>query len=113
MIARVAAAALLILAFAGAAWAHQLTVFASVDGAEVVVEAKFSNGKRPVQGAVRVISGDETLLMTLPLEADGFARFPLDSVDHAGGLLIEVQTSGSHEGYWILTPADIANGLSQ
>lgn len=87
--------------------AHQLVVFASVDCEAVTVEAKFSNGKVTQQGDVRVLDGENNLLTTLQLESDGTVNVPLDSVDHSGGLLIEVDT-GSHDNYWIVTPEDIA-----
>ena len=87
--------------------AHQLVVFASVDCAAVTVEAKFSNGKVTQQGDVRVLDGENNLLRTLPLERDGTAAVALDTVDHSGGLVIEVST-GSHDNYWIVTPEDIA-----
>jgi nickel transport protein len=90
-----------------AAAAHQLVVFASVDCEMVTVEAKFSNGKVVQQGDVRVLDGDNAVLTTLRLQSDGTATVPLDSVDHSGGLVIEVDT-GSHDNYWILTPEDIA-----
>lgn len=89
------------------AGAHQLNVFASVDCEAVLVEAKFSNGKAPVEGEVRVLDGENTLLSTLKLTPDGTRLVPLDSVDHSGGLVIEVDT-GSHDDYWIVTPEDIA-----
>ena len=89
------------------AGAHQLVVFASVDCEAVTVEAKFSNGKVTQQGDVRVLDGANNLLTTLPLDSDGTAVVPLDSVDHAGGLVVEVDT-GSHDNYWIVTPEDIA-----
>lgn len=89
------------------AGAHQLNVFATVDCEAVVVEAKFSIGKRPVAGEVRVLDGRNALLATLALDADGTSRVPLDSVDHSGGLVIEVDV-GSHDDYWIVTPEDIA-----
>ena len=87
--------------------AHQLVVFASVDCEAVTVEAKFSNGRVTQQGDVRILDGQNTLLMTLELQSDGTAIVPLDSVDHSGGLVVEVDT-GSHENYWIVTPEDIA-----
>ena len=87
--------------------AHQLVIFASVDCEAVTVEAKFSNGRVTQQGDVRVLDGENNLLTTLQLESDGTALVPLDSVDHSGGLLIEVDT-GSHDNYWIVTPEDIA-----
>lgn len=90
-----------------AAAAHQLNVFASVDCEAVTVEAKFSNGRYASEGEVRLRGADDTLLTTLDLGADGTLRVPLDSVDHSGGLVIEVDT-GSHDDYWIVTPDDIA-----
>ena len=87
--------------------AHQLVVFASTDCEAVTVEAKFSNGRVAQQGEVRILDGDNTLLTTLELGEDGTAVIPLDSVDHSGGLVVEVDTGG-HDNYWILTPEDIA-----
>ena len=74
------------------AMAHQMVVFASVDCEAVTVEAKFSNGNAVQQADVRVLDG---------------VMVPRDSVDHSGGLVIEVDT-GSHDNYWIVTPEDIA-----
>ena len=102
--ALVASLALIVPATAGA---HQLNVFATVDCEAVTVEAKFSNGKVPVEGEVRVLDGESTLLTTFALESDGTSRVPLDRVDHSGGLVIEVDV-GSHDDYWIVTPEDIA-----
>ncbi len=90
-----------------AAAAHKLVVFASVDCEAVLVEAKFSNGRVAQQGEVRVLDGENALLTTIELGEDGTANVPLNSVDHSGGLVIEVDT-GSHDNYWIVTPEDIA-----
>lgn len=106
MIRATALACLCAVAPIGAA-AHQLTVFASVDCETVLIEAKFSNGNAVQLGDVRVLDGENTLLLTLPIEEDGTLSVPLDSVDHSGGLVIEVDT-GSHDNYWIVTPDDIA-----
>ena len=106
MIRAFALSSLVIASPIGAA-AHQLVVFASDDCEAVTVEAKFSNGKITQQGDVRVLDGENNLLTTLQLQSDGTALVPLDSVDHSGGLLIEVDT-GSHDNYWIVTPEDIA-----
>ena len=107
---RAAFALLLSLALAGPALAHRVNVFASVDGSEVVVEAKFSNGRSPTLGEVRVEDAGGALLATYPLGPDGTARFPLDRAAAAEGLSITVTTDDDHEGYWLLTPADIAGG---
>ncbi|MFK7746076.1 MAG: hypothetical protein AB8B47_13555 [Roseobacter sp.] len=90
-----------------AAAAHQLTVFASVDCKTVLVEAKFSNGNAVQKAEVRVLDGQNALLSTLPIGTDGTVAVPLDSLNHAQGLVIEVDT-GSHDNYWIVTPEDIA-----
>ncbi|MGR3466753.1 MAG: hypothetical protein ACU0CI_02665 [Shimia sp.] len=94
-------------------WAHGLNVFASVEGEEVVVEAKFSNGRAPVSGEVRVSDDAGELIETLELGEDGTLRFPLDPVHAATGLLIEVEASDGHDNYWILTPDDIARGQGE
>ena len=110
---RAALAAALALAVAGPAWAHRVNVFASVEdgaaGEEVVVEAKFSTGRIPALGEVVVEDAEGTVLATLPL-AEGAARFPLDREAAAGGLSITVRTDDDHEGYWLLTPADLGGG---
>lgn len=104
---RALAIASLVTAAPLSAAAHQLIVFASVDCEVVTVEAKFSNGNLAQEGEVRVLDGEDTLLATLTLDQSGQAVIPLDSVDHSGGLLIEVDT-GSHDNYWVVTPEDIA-----
>jgi nickel transport protein len=86
--------------------AHQLAVFAWVDGPEVVVEGKFSNGRRPTQGTIRVFDADERVIRELPLGPDGTVRFPLAGGED--GLMIRLETGEGHEGSWILTPADLA-----
>jgi len=91
--------------------AHQLNVFAFVEDGAVVVESKFSTGSIPVSGEVAVFDAENVLLMTLPLQKDGTARFPLDMAVADTGLVIEVTTSAGHDNYWILTPDDIARGL--
>lgn len=106
MIRAVALATLATVAPIGAA-AHQMIVFASVDCEAVTVEAKFSNGNVVQQADVRILDGENTLLITLPINENGTATIPVSSVDHSGGLVIEVDT-GSHDNYWIVTPEDIA-----
>ena len=106
MIRAVALATLATVAPIGAA-AHQMIVFASVDCEAVTVEAKFSNGNAVQQADVRILDGENTLLITLPINENGTTTIPLSSVDHSGGLVIEVDT-GSHDNYWIVTPEDIA-----
>lgn len=103
--------AIAMMGWASASMAHQLVVFAFVQDETVIVETKFSTGKIPLSGDVRVLDGENTLLLTVPLEKDGTARFPLDPEVSGDGLLIEVETGEGHDNYWILTPDDIARGV--
>lgn len=103
-------AAFAVAVSAAAATAHQLNVFAYVEDGSVIVESRFSNGNPPQVGEVRVLDAQNQPFMTLPLEADGTVRFPLDPSHADAGLLIEVSTGEGHDNYWILTPDDIARG---
>lgn len=102
------AAGLSLLTFAASA--HQLMVFAAVDGQEVVVETKFSNGKVPKTGTVTVYDGEDKVVGSHALSPDGTARFPLEHAE--SGLRIEVSTGEGHDNYWVLTPDDIAKASS-
>lgn len=93
---------------AGAAAAHDLRVFAWVDGDEVVVESRFADGAPPRTAVARVRDADGALILETPLGPDGIGRFALGA--HRDGLRIEVRTDGNHEDYWLLTPQDIAKG---
>ena len=107
---RAALAALLTLALAAPAFAHRVNVFASVEEGTVTVEAKFSTGRIPTRGEVRVEDASGETLATFPLGEGGVTRFPLADLPHEDGLAITVVTGDAHEGYWLLTPADIAAG---
>lgn len=105
---RMVLAALMALAPVAAS-AHQLNVFAYVEGAEVVVEAKFSSGRAPNAGQVVVFDAADVEVGRHDLAQDGTLRFALDPSAAAGGLRIEV-TAGGHSDYWLLTPQDIEAG---
>lgn len=105
--------ALAVIWWATTSVAHQLIVFAFVEDGTVIVETKFSTGKIPISGEVRVLDAENTLLLTLPLEEDGTVRFPLNADASTQGLSIEVETGEGHDNYWILTPDDIARGMEE
>lgn len=107
---RVVLAIVAVFALATSAMAHRLNVFAYVAEDTVIVEAKFSTGKIPVSGEVRILNAQSELVATLALNADGTVQFPLADGVGDGGLTIEVSTSEGHDDYWILTPDDIAKG---
>lgn len=104
----VAAAALMLAVAAGGApaLAHQLNVFAFVEGETVVVEVTFSNGRAARSGSVEVFDGNDVLVHRTSVGEDGTARFPL--VATGTGLRIEVDAGDGHQNYWVLTPQDIA-----
>lgn len=103
--------ALMLALGATGAQAHGLNVFAFVEEGEVVVEARYSSGRVPTTGTVRIYDGADMLVGTMTLSEDGTVRFPLTDAAQASGLRIEVDTGSGHEDYWLLTPADIAAGL--
>ena len=107
---RAALALVAVLAAAPAA-AHDLRVFAFVEGDTVNVEAKFSTGRLPVSGEIRVLDASETLIETHAIDPDGVTSFPLIEGARDTGLMIEVEVgTGGHSDYWLLTPEDIARG---
>lgn len=95
------------------AFAHDLRVFASVEGSVVTVETKFSSGRTPVAGEVRVLDGAGELLLTLPMGQGGVTTFELPNTGTNAGLMIEVAAGDGHEDYWLLTPEDIAAGKAK
>jgi nickel transport protein len=105
-----AVAICLALAAATPLAAHDLRVFASVAGDTVAVESKFSSGRVPTGGEVRVFDASDALVMTLPVGEGGVTRFALPDGAAETGLRIEVEAGDGHSDYWLLTPGDIAHG---
>ncbi|MFO6463488.1 hypothetical protein ACK8OR_03765 [Jannaschia sp. KMU-145] len=99
-----------LLALTGPALAHRVNVFASVEEDTVTVEARFSTGRIPVSGEVRIEDANGQTVATYPLGADGTMQFSLAGLPYEDGLAISVRTGDDHEGYWLLTPADITSG---
>jgi nickel transport protein len=87
------------------ALAHQLSVFAWVEGDTVKVEGNLSKGKHPKQGMVFVYDGSGRLLLQKQIQPDGTATFPLKNWET--GLKILLDIGHGHKSYWILTPFDI------
>lgn len=100
------AAALVWLALAGPLAAHELSVFAKSEGGDIAVSAKFSSGKVPVNGTVRVVDETDRVVATGQLDAQGRARIPRP--DTPGGLRVEIDLGNGHDGYWILTAEELA-----
>lgn len=95
----------LILMFAVPVTAHQLSVFAWVEGDTVMVQGSLPKGKHPKMGKVAVYDGKDQLLLETALQPDGTASFPLENWNT--GYRIVVDIGHGHHSYWILTPYDI------
>lgn len=106
---RIIAGLVMVLA-ANSVAAHDLRVFASVSGDTVVVEAKFSTGRVPKSGTIKLFDAKDALVGTLEVSPDGITRFPLPENVRDTGLRIDVEVGGGHSEYWLLTPDDIARG---
>ncbi len=90
-------AAALILALAGPADAHRLTVFAWVDGETVHVESQFGSGN-PVQGGeVTVTTPDGTVAVTGTTDTSGAFSF---KVPKRTDLTVTVSAGMGHQGEW-------------
>ncbi len=85
--------------------AHQLSVFAWVEGDNVKVQGKLPKGKHPKQGMVFVYDGNDRLLLQKKIQPDGTTTFPLKNWET--GLKILLDIGHGHQSYWILTPFDI------
>jgi len=102
-----------VFAFVGPGWldAHKLSVFAWVKDRKVVVEGKLGGGKRPKKGTVSVYNGKDQKLLEMQIQEDGTVSFPLPE-DHHSGLKVVLDIGEGHSSYWILTPYDIEQQLS-
>ena len=69
----------LIFIWATPVTAHQLSVFAWVEGETVMVEGRLPKGRHPQLGTVLVYDGKDRLLLTTKLRTDGTASFPLEN----------------------------------
>ncbi len=88
-----------------AVFAHQLSVFAYVEGETLVVEGTLAGKKRPKKGMVYVYDGEGKLIAKKEISPDGTAKLPLP--EYKTGLKIIMNVGERHESYWILTPLDI------
>ena len=87
------------------AFAHQLSVFAWVEGDKVMVQGSLPKGKHPKQGMIFVYDGNDKLLFQKQIQPDGTATFPLDNWETGFKILLDI--GQGHQSYWILTPFDI------
>jgi nickel transport protein len=96
--------AIAFLATATSARAHGLSVFAWIEGERVMVEGKFSGGKRPVDATVRVLDLDGRELLTGRTDDQGRWAF---APPQKTALKIVLEAGLGHRGEWTLRAADL------
>lgn len=97
-----------LLLTAGPASAHRVTIFAYVDGADIVTESAFSRSARVKQGLVEVfdaVTGDKVLEGRTG--DDGIFRFPAPETGRGHGLRIHINAGEGHQNDWIMDPAEL------
>jgi nickel transport protein len=99
-------AAALTLLFYGRALAHNVTVFAWVEGDTVHVESKFSGGRRPMDAPVEVYDGDGRLLLRGVTNENGEYSF---KVPQKTALKVVVLAGMGHRGEWSIPVSDLGS----
>jgi nickel transport protein len=95
---------LAILAAGAPTWGHGLSVFAWVEGERVLVESKFSGGKRPVNATVRVLAPDGRELLAGQTDDQGRWAFDLPQKT---ALKIVLEAGMGHQAEWTLRAEEV------
>jgi nickel transport protein len=96
--------ALLLLLFCGQALAHNVTVFAWVEGDTVHVESKFSGGRRPVAAPVEVYDTRGNLLLKGVTDEKGEFSFKVPKKTEMKVVLL---AGMGHRGEWTIPLSDL------
>lgn len=88
--------------------AHNVTVFAWVDGETVHVESKFSGGRKPVAAPVEVYDSQGKLLLKGVTDDKGEFSFKVPEITE---MKVVLQAGMGHKGEWTILLSDLA-GLS-
>lgn len=91
------------------AWCHGISVFAWVAGEQVLVESKFSGGKRPVNATVRVFDPEGKELLHGTTDAQGSWAFDLPQ---RTALKIVLEAGMGHRGEWTLSAEEVGTESS-
>jgi len=86
------------------AMAHNVTVFAWVDGDTVHVESKFSGGRKPVEAPVEVYDTRGNLLLKGVTDAKGQFSFKVPKKEEMKVVLL---AGMGHKGEWTITLSDV------
>jgi nickel transport protein len=98
--------AALTLLFYGRALAHNVTVFAWVEGDTVHVESKFSGGRRPMDAPVEVYDSDGKLLLKGVTDENGEYSF---KVPQRTAMKVVVLAGMGHRGEWSIPVSDLGS----
>jgi nickel transport protein len=98
--------AALTLLFYGQALAHNVTVFAWVEGDTVHVESKFSGGRRPMDAPVEVYDSDGKLLLKGVTDENGEYSF---KVPQKTAMKVVVLAGMGHRGEWSIPVSDLGS----
>ena len=96
--------AALLLLFCSLALAHNVTVFAWVEGDTVHVESKFSGGRRPVAAPVEVYDSRGNLLLKGATDEKGEFSFKVPKKTEMKVVLL---AGMGHKGEWIIPFSDL------
>ncbi len=86
------------------AMAHNVTVFAWVDGETVHVESKFSGGRKPVAAPVEVYDTQGNLLLKGVTDDNGEFSFKVPEITE---MKIVLQAGMGHKGEWTILLSDL------
>ena len=95
---------ILMLAAAASVDAHNVTVFAWVDGDTVHVESKFSGGRRPKGAPIEVYDSSDHLLLTGVTDDNGEFTF---TVPRKTAMKVVLQAGMGHKAEWIIPVEDL------
>ncbi|MGA8281074.1 MAG: hypothetical protein WB853_09280 [Desulfobacterales bacterium] len=101
-------AAVLLLLSCSTALAHNVTVFAWVEGDTVHVESKFSGGRRPMDVPVEVYDTSGNLLLKGVTDNNGEFSF---KVPKKTEMKVVVVAGMGHRGEWTIPLSDLEDGI--
>jgi len=101
---------LIMLLTTSATLAHNVTIFAWVEGDMVYTESKFSNGRRAQNAPVEVYDAAGTKILSGKTDENGEFSFKLPKKEE---LKIILRAGMGHGNEWILTTEDIAEAQAE
>jgi len=98
-----------LMAAAGPAAAHRVTIFAWVEGQMVHTQSKFSGGKKVKQGRVAVFAPDGVRLLDGRTDDQGAFAF---RIPQETSLRVELTAGAGHKGHWLIPLEEIRGNPS-